>query len=127
MTKFEMMDEIKLALTGAEVETSVDEMVEFLTAEQDALARKAEKAKIAAAKKREANQGVRQIVADALTDEPMTVDALVEKIGDEEITRSKVIYHLSQLAKEGLAEKAEIVVPAEDGNKASKKVTYKAC
>lgn len=124
MTKFEMMDEIKLALTGAEVETSVDEMVEFLTAEQDALARKAEKAKIAAAKKREANQGVRQVVADALADEPMTVDALVETIGDEEITRSKVIYHVSQLAKDGMAVKEETVFTGEDG-KSHKKVTYR--
>lgn len=124
MTKFEMMDEIKLALTGAEVVTSVDEMVEFLTAEQDALARKAEKAKIAAAKKREANQGVRQVVADALADEPMTVDALVETIGDEEITRSRVIYHLSQLSKDGMAVKEETVISGEDG-KSHKKVTYR--
>ena len=124
MTKIQMFDEIKNALTGAEVETSVDEMVEFLVAEQDALARKAEKAKVAAAKKREANQGVRQIVADALTDEPMTVDALVEKIGDEEITRSKIIYHVSQISKDGMAIKEETVVSGEDG-KSHKKVTYR--
>lgn len=86
------------------------ELVEFIEKEVAALDAKAEKAKERAAEKAKAGDELRQMVYAVLTDEPQSIDAIVEQIAVEDVTKAKITARLTQLAKAGMAAKEEIKV-----------------
>lgn len=74
---------------------------------------KAQKAKEKAAEKKVNGDELRDLVQKTLTNDFQTVDAIVEAINDEEITKGKVVNRLTSLVKNDLAEKTDIKL--EDG------------
>ena len=102
--------------------------VEFCDKEIAALDKKAAKAKERAAEKKAEADVLTDAVKAALTDEFATRDVIALAVAEtfgEDATISKVGYRLTQLVKEGVAEKGEITVPASEGQKARKLAAYK--
>lgn len=92
-----------------------DELVAFIDKQVQLLNNKAEKAKVKAMEKRVEGDELRNIVEAVLTEEYQTINTIIEQIDDEEVTKAKVTARLSQLIKEGLAEKEE--AKTEEGKK----------
>lgn len=113
ITKVEMFGMIK------ELCADNEQIVEFCDKEIAALGAKAEKAKARAAAKKAEGDELRKVVASVLTKEPMIAEDVLAAIGDEELTKAKVIARLTQLVKAGDAVKSEVTV---DGNK--KRMAY---
>ena len=129
ITKREMYTAIAEGVKSGAFTVDVDEIVAFCNKEIDALDRKAAKAKERAATKAAEADALTGIVADALpTDEflPIADIAAVVANTDADATVSKVTYRLTQLVKNGVAEKSEITVPGKDGGKARKVMGYRA-
>lgn len=110
MTKKEYYDLIKNVIEGTDV-AEKDELIEFINKQVAQIEAKAEKAKARAAEKRIAGDALREKVKSILTNELQTADEITNQIEDEEeISRAKVIARLTQLVKNGEAEKADIKV-----------------
>lgn len=124
ITKAQKYAAIKEMIETGVCPLDTDVIVEFCDQEIAALARKAEKSKENAAKKRSEGDELTEVVFSVLTAEPATIADITAAIGDEAVTPSKVQYRLSQLAKDGRAVKSEIVIPASEGVKARKVVGY---
>lgn len=92
-----------------------DELVAFIDKQVQLLDNKAAKAKVKAMEKRVEGDELRNIVEAVLTEEYQTINTIIEQIDDEEVTKAKVTARLSQLIKEGLAEKEE--AKTEEGKK----------
>lgn len=119
MTKKEMYGFI------AEAMSDNAEVVEFCENEIALLEKKAAKAKEAAAKKKAEGDELTDAVYAALSaDEFEPIADIAAKIDGPDVTVSKVTYRLTQLVKNGKAEKSEIAVEA-DG-KTRKIMGYKA-
>jgi len=87
-----------------------EELAAFIEKEIAAMdARKAKDAERRAAKKAEPDEII-EIVASALTDEFATAEDITESIGNEEITRGKVVNRLGKLVAAGKAEKDVVKV-----------------
>lgn len=103
-------------------------LTEFCEKEIDALARKAEKAKETAAKKKAESDELTDIVLSELTDELEPIADIVVRVaaheGYEDVTGAKVSYRLSALSKEGKATKGEVVIPATETSKKRTVVAY---
>lgn len=117
ITKREMYQHIIAALRDGEVAIHPDLIVEFCEKEIDSLDRKAAKAKETAAKKKTEGDALTEQVLAVLTDEFACIAEVTERIGDEEVTTSKVQYRLTQLVRNGKAEKEEIVVEKDENKK----------
>lgn len=129
MKKFTNKDRytaIIAALNGAETEIATDELVEFCQKQIDALDRKSVKAKEKADARKKALDELTDTIYDILTDEPMTIDQILEILDNDELTKAKVSNRCSKLAKAGRAVKSEVTIPAdkEAGTKACKLVAY---
>ena len=61
----------------------------------------------------------------ALGEDFEPISEIAARIEGEDVTVSKVTYRLTQLVKNGVAEKQEIAVPAADGGKTRKVMGYK--
>ena len=109
MTKKEYYDLIKNVIEGTDV-AEKDELIEFINKQVAQIEAKAEKAKARAAEKRIAGDALREKVKSILTNELQTADEITNQIDDEEISRAKVIARLTQLVKNGEAEKADVKV-----------------
>ncbi len=110
MTKKEYYDLIKNVIEGTDV-AEKDELIEFINKQVAQIEAKAEKAKARAAEKRIAGDALREKVKSILTNELQTADEITNQIEDEEeISRAKVIARLTQLVKNGEAEKADVKV-----------------
>lgn len=109
MTKAMWFEAIKAVVEASDVEQK-DEMVEFIDAQVEALAKKAEKAKERAAAKKVEGDELREVVRTILTDEFQTIDDIVAQIEGEDVTKAKVTARLTQLVKAELAEKDQIKV-----------------
>lgn len=92
-----------------------DELVAFIDKQVQLLNNKAEKAKVKAMEKRVEGDELRNTVEAVLTEEYQTINTIIEQIDNEEVTKAKVTARLSQLIKEGLAEKEE--AKTEEGKK----------
>ncbi len=114
MTKKDWYELIKGIVAESEAEQKA-EMIDFIDAQLDQLAKKAEKAKERAGKVKEEGDELRELVASLLTEEFQTADALTAQIEGEGITKAKVTARLTQLVKAGVAMKE--VMKAEDGRK----------
>ena len=104
VTKAERYAEIKAILME---QGSDAELIEFIDAQVEALAKKAEKAKERAAQKAAEGDELRATIEGLMTSEWQSADAIVAAIGDEDITKGKVVARVSQLVKLGTVEKAE--------------------
>lgn len=109
MTKAMWFEEIKAVVEASGAERA-DEMVEFIDAQVELLAKKAEKAKERAAAKKVEGDELREVVRAVLTDELQAIDDIVAKIEGEDVTKAKVTARLTQLVKAELAEKDQIKV-----------------
>jgi len=112
MTKKDYYTLIKEMVEKVDVEGK-NELIEFIDKQISQIEVKAEKAKIRATEKQKAGDELRDRVKSILTDELQTADDITAQIGDESITKAKVIARLTQLVKNGDAEKED--VKTEDG------------
>ena len=108
-----------------EVAVTMDQLRAFAEKEIEHLDNKAAKAKETAAKKRAEADELQEAVAAALTADFEPIAAIADRIEGEDVTVSKVTYRLTQLVKNGVAEKQEIAVPTGDGNKTRKIMGYR--
>lgn len=95
----------------------VKEYVDFLQGEIDALDARAKKEKARRAAKKAEGDDLRDAVANAIGADPITAEDIAEGLVDEfpEVTKAKVTYRASQLAKDGVIYKVQ--VKTEDGRK----------
>lgn len=108
-----------------EVAVTMDQLRAFAEKEIEHLDNKAAKAKETAAKKRAEADELQEAVAAALTADFEPIATIAGRIEGEDVTVSKVTYRLTQLVKNGVAEKQEIAVPTGDGNKTRKIMGYR--
>lgn len=106
VTKKEMFTEIKAVLETVE---GSDELVAFVEKQIEALDNEAAKAKERKAMKA-AEDTLKDTVASLLTDEFKTAEAIVDAIGDEEVSKAKVVNRLSKLIADGVAVKEQTKV-----------------
>lgn len=107
---------------GADVE-----YIEFCENEIALLDKKAVKAKEAAAKKKAESDELMDAVEAALSsDEFESIATITSRIEGDEVTTAKVTYRLTQLVKNGVAEKQEISIAGGEGTKARKLNGYRA-
>lgn len=99
---------------------TVEDLQEYCQTTIEQLDAKAAKAKEKAAEKKAANDELKGLVFEYLTDEFQTAEALVDRIGNVEVTKAKVVNRLAALVKDGVAVKEE--VKQEDK---TKKMMYK--
>ena len=131
MTKkdyFEMIEDLVEMANEAGVEFDSDGLVEFCEKEIAALDRKAEKAKENAAKKKAEGDALLETVYEALSeDEFEPIAAIAKKVMEMDETASvgKVQYRLGALAKEGRAEKTQVIIPATEDTKKRTIVGYR--
>lgn len=109
MTKRDYFEAIK------EIVAENTELVEFCDKQIEQLDKKAEKAKARAAERKVEGDELRDTIENLLTDDYQIIDDVLAQLDNEEITKAKVVARLTQLVKNGLAEKAE--VKTEDGKK----------
>ena len=110
MTIADKFDEVVKALQGEDSTMSVDEMVDFLTDRKDKAIKKASNRKPSAQQKE--NEGIKQIILDALTTEGKTVSEIIASTDDlAGFTNQRISALLRQLI---LADK---VVKTKDGKK----------
>lgn len=117
MTKKDWYEMIKGIVAASDAEQKA-EMVDFLDAQLDQLAKKAEKAKERAKTKVAKSDELKEMIASVLTEDYQTADALTAQVidmGVEEVTKAKVTARLTQLVTAGVAMKE--VMKAEDGRK----------
>ena len=134
ITKREMFEAIKgLAESGGlhmvdfNENISDEDVASFCANEINLLDKKAAKAKENAAKKRAEGDELTDAVRAAMsTEEFETIADIAARITGDDVTISKVTYRLTQLVKNGAAEKQEISVPTGDGTKTRKIMGYRA-
>ncbi len=125
ITKRDMFNAIKEAVATGEWKYDTDTVIEFCDKEIGLLDKKAAKAKENAAKKRAEGDELMEVVKSVLTDEFTSIGEIAAKIEGEDVTVSKVTYRLTQLVKQGVAEKQEITVEGIDGAKNRKVMGYR--
>ena len=119
MTKKEYFNEIKNMVETSNAENK-NELIYFLESQIELLENRAEKAKERAAAKKAEGDELRETVKSVLTNEFQTAEAITETIGNEEVSKAKVIARLTQLVS--LGEAVKEAAKTEDGKS---KMTYK--
>ena len=133
ITKREMFEAIKgLAESGALHMADFNEAIsdsavaDFCENEIALLDKKAAKAKERAATKKAEGDELTDAVRAAMSAEEFEPIAdIAARIEGEDVTVAKVQYRLTQLVKNGEAEKEQITVPGGEGQKARKIMAYK--
>ena len=118
MDKYKMIEDILATVDNDNVEM----LIEFVKAEQTALANKASKAKERAAEKKTEIDELGNAVLNVLTSEPMTRDevfALVDN-SDETVSVAKVGARLTRLVELGKVEKTEVKATSASGKKTTR-------
>ena len=125
---------INLAKTGeltyvegdTEVVVTGEALIAFAENEIALLDKKAIKAKERAASKRaEGDELTAAVKAVMSTEDFEPIADIAARIEGEDVTVAKVTYRLTQLVKNGEAEKSELTIPATEGSKARKVQGYK--
>ena len=128
ITKREMFEAIITLATGGEMKYEAEAFVNFCENEIALLDKKAVKAKErAATKKAEGDELTEAVRAAMSTEEFEPIADIAARIEGEDVTVAKVQYRLTQLVKNGEAEKEQITVPGGEGQKARKIMAYKRC
>lgn len=106
VTKAEKLQMIKAIVEASDAEEKVMlvETIDTILAQD---ANKAAKAKERAAAKKAEGDALRATVQGILTEEFQSAQAITDAIGDEEVTKAKVIARLKQLVDSGVAVKEE--------------------
>lgn len=135
ITKREMYEAlINLATTGnleydsaeGAVTVTGDALKAFAENEIALLDKKAVKAKERAATKRAEGDALTDAVRAAMsTEEFEPIADIAARIEGEDVTVAKVTYRLTQLVKNGEAEKSELTIPGGEGQKSRKVQGYK--
>ena len=114
ITKVDMFNAIADFIADTDWERK-DEAIEFIEKQIDQLKAKAEKAKSRAEEKKIEGDELREAVANALTNEPQTIDAITTIVAEIfDVTKAKVTARLTQLVKLGEATKEQVKI---DGRK----------
>ena len=106
VTKVEKLDMIIAIVNASDSEDKVM-LVEQLETIKTQEINKAAKAKERAAAKKAEGDALRATVQGILTEEFQSAPAITDAIGDEEVTKAKVIARLKQLVDSGVAVKEE--------------------
>ena len=126
MTKREMFEAIIEAAKGAEFKFTAKDVITFAENEIALLDKKAVKAKERAAQKRAEGDELTDAVRAAMSTEDFEpIAEIAARIDGEDVTVAKVTYRLTQLVKNGEAEKQELTIPGAEGQKARKVQGYK--
>lgn len=96
MTKKETFDVIANVFATVDVPEK-DEVLAFIEKEKAAIDAKNVKAKERAAAKRAEGDALRAKIEDVLTDEPMTINDIIEAVDVEGLTPAKVVARMRQL------------------------------
>ena len=108
ITKVDMFNAIADFIADTDWERK-DEAIEFIEKQIDQLKAKAEKAKSRAEEKKTEGDELREAVANALTNEPQTIDAITAIVAESfDVTKAKVTARLTQLVKLGEATKEQV-------------------
>ena len=107
VTKAMMFAAVREVVEASDAEQKA-EMVEFIDAQLEVLAKKAEKAKERAAAKKSEGDELRAVVQAVLTDEFQTIDAITAQIAGEGVTKAKVTARLTQLVNADVAVKEQV-------------------
>ena len=109
ITKVDMFNAIAGFIADTDWERK-DEAIEFIEKQIDQLKAKAEKAKSRAEEKKIEGDELREAVANALTNEPQTIDAITDIVAENraDVTKAKVTARLTQLVKIGEATKEQV-------------------
>ena len=114
ITKVDMFNAIADFIADTDWERK-DEAIEFIEKQIDQLKAKAEKAKSRAEEMKIEGDELREAVANALTNEPQTIDAITTTVAEIfDVTKAKVTARLTQLVKLGEATKEQVKI---DGRK----------
>ena len=107
-------------------EVTAEALAAFAENEIALLDKKAAKAKErAATKKAEGDELTAAVRAAMSTEEFEPIAEIAARIEGEDVTVAKVTYRLTQLVKNGDAEKQELTIPGAEGQKARKVQGYK--
>lgn len=111
ITKVDMFNAIADFIADTDWERK-DEAIEFIEKQVDQLKAKAEKAKSRAEEKKLEGDALREVVYNALTNEPQTIDAITDIVAEScaDVTKAKVTARLTQLVKLGEATKEQVKV-----------------
>ena len=110
ITKVDMFNAIADFIADTDWERK-DEAIEFIEKQIDQLKAKAEKAKSRAEEKKIEGDELREAVANALTNEPQTIDAITTTVAEIfDVTKAKVTARLTQLGKLGEATKEQVKI-----------------
>ena len=113
-----------MAYDGNEV--TAEALAAFAENEIALLDKKAAKAKERAATKKAEGDELTDAVRAAMSTETFEpIAEIAARIEGEDVTVAKVTYRLTQLVKNGEAEKTELTIPATEGSKARKVQGYK--
>ena len=125
ITKREMFEAIIDGVKGGDFKYAVEDITAFCENEIALLDKKAAKAKEAAAKKRAEGDELTDAVRAALSADTFEPIAdIAARIEGDDVTVAKVTYRLTQLVKNGEAEKQEVSIANGEG-KARKVQGYK--
>lgn len=96
---------------------SADDVLDFIDRQVGLLDKRAAASKERAAKKRAASDELTELIYTMIfeAEDYITADEIVEKIGDEEVTKNKVTARVSKLVKAGRVAKEQVKL--EDGKK----------
>lgn len=109
-----------------EVVVTAEALAAFAENEIALLDKKAVKAKERAAQKRADGDELTDAVRSAMSTETFEpIAEIAARIEGEDVTVAKVTYRLTQLVKNGEAEKQELTIPGSEGQKARKVQGYK--
>lgn len=114
--KYAMIEDILNTVDG----DNIDMLIEFVQAEQAALANKAAKAKAKAAEKKTEIDDLGNAVLAVVTAEPATRDEVFALVEFEEATLAKVGARLTRLVDLGLIQKSEVKSVSASGKKTTR-------
>ena len=107
LTKKDYFNELKNVVNESNNELK-NELIYFIEAQIASIDNKAEKAKERAAAKKAAGDELRDLVQSKLTNEFQDAETITNAIGNEEISKNKVIARLTQLVNMEIAEKTDL-------------------
>jgi hypothetical protein len=112
ITKKEFYAAIRTMVEGVDMvgEIPADEVLAFIDKTVEQIDNKAAKAKEKAAEKKADGDALRETVLANVTGEFQTAADITTAIGDEEISKSKVVARLTQLVNAGLVKKEQMKV-----------------
>ena len=116
------------AADEGDVVVSAEALTAFAENEIALLDKKAVKAKERAATKKAEGDELTAVVRQVMsTEEFEPIADIAARIEGEDVTVAKVQYRLTQLVKNGEAEKEQITIPGGEGQKARKIMAYRKC